>query len=216
MFAAIARRYDLANHLLSGGMDYFWRARTARLVQRWKPQRILDLATGSGDLMRDLRRACPDAFIVGADFCAPMLQQARAKGLTNLVVADALALPFADESFDVVTIAFGFRNMNPWLGALQEIRSKLTAGGKLLILDFSMPGGILKRPYRWYLHRILPKIADLCTGSRGAYEYLGDSIEKFPRNAEMRDLLQRGGLEAMESIALTCGVVTLYTAQRRA
>src|SRR5205814_7234277 len=106
MFARIARRYDLANHLLSAGLDYWWRHRAAEIVRQWNPRRVLDLATGSGDLALTIARKLPQAEITGADFCAEMLEVARAKGLTNTVVADALDLPFADATFDVATIAF--------------------------------------------------------------------------------------------------------------
>ena len=134
MFGAIARRYDLANHLLSGGLDFLWRRQAARLIRKWQPARILDLATGSGDLALTLRRAWPEALVVGADFCRPMLQVARRKGLKNLVVADALQLPFAEGEFDAVTVAFGLRNMASWPAALAEMRRVLRRGGHLLIL----------------------------------------------------------------------------------
>src|SRR4030095_1142324 len=111
MFAAIVGRYDLANHLLSGGLDFHWRQRAAATVQRWAPERILDLATGNGDLALKLKQACPASPVIGADFCLPMLARAKEKGTRNLVGADALQLPFADGSFDVVTVAFGLRNM---------------------------------------------------------------------------------------------------------
>lgn len=214
MFASIAGRYDLANHLLSGGMDYLWRRRASALVKSWKPKRILDLATGSGDLMHDLQIACPDSYVVGADFCTPMLAQARKKGLDKLVGADALALPFRSGAFDAVTIGFGFRNMNPWRGALAEIHRVLAPGGRLLILDFSLPRGVLRGPYRWYLHRVLPKIADACTGSRGAYEYLADSIEKFPRGGAMLDLLSTESFYERTAVPLTFGVVSIYTGRK--
>src|SRR5581483_10429629 len=118
----IAQRYDIANHLLSGGMDFLWRRRAARLIREWKPRKILDLATGSGDLAITLRATCPETLIVGADFCHPMLQVAQRKGVAHLVTADGLALPFADDTFEVVTVAFGLRNMASWIGALAEMR----------------------------------------------------------------------------------------------
>jgi len=215
MFATIARRYDFANHLLSGGMDHLWRRKAVGFVRSWNPSSILDLATGSGDLAIALRKACPEVVVIGADFCHPMLVQAQAKGLSQLVVADALAMPFPDAAFDVVTIAFGFRNMNPWSGALKEIFRVLKPGGHLLILDFSMPKPPLTGLYRWYLHRILPKIADWCTRQRGAYEYLAESIEKFPRGKAMLELLQ-AHVPFVETTALplTLGVVSIYTARK--
>jgi demethylmenaquinone methyltransferase/2-methoxy-6-polyprenyl-1,4-benzoquinol methylase len=147
MFSSIAKKYDLANHLLSGGMDFLWRARAARLVAGWRPQRILDLATGSGDLALVLKAACPQSMVVGADFCLPMLAEARRKGVEHLVTADGMRLPFADATFDVLTIAFGLRNMESWSGGLGEMGRVLRPGGHLLVLDFSVPApplGVLK------------------------------------------------------------------------
>src|SRR3954465_5670890 len=114
MFGRIARRYDLANHLLSGGADFLWRRRAARIVAGWQPRDILDLATGSGDLALAIQGRLTDARIVAADFSPDMLEVARKKGVANTVVADALQLPFENASFDVVTVAFGLRNMADW------------------------------------------------------------------------------------------------------
>jgi len=214
LFSAIASRYDLANHLLSGGLDYFWRRRAARLVRAWQPERILDLATGSGDLALTLRAACPAALVVGADFCHPMLQVAQRKGAAHLVVADGLALPFAGEAFDVVTVAFGLRNMASWPGALAEMHRVLRPGGHLLVLDFSVPPPPLVWIYRPYLHHVLPRLAALLTKERAAYDYLGDSIEKFPHGAAMCALLAEAGLEQATSEPLSGGIVALYTATK--
>jgi demethylmenaquinone methyltransferase/2-methoxy-6-polyprenyl-1,4-benzoquinol methylase len=215
LFSAIAGRYDLANHLLSGGLDFFWRRRAAQLVRSWRPQRILDLATGSGDLALTLRAACPGALIIGADFCHPMLRIAQRKGVAHLVTADGLALPFADETFDVVTVAFGLRNMASWPGALAEMRRVLKPGGHVLILDFSVPRPPLVWLYRPYLHHVLPRIAALLTKEKAAYEYLGDSIEKFPHGAAMCSLLAKSGMEDATWDPLSGGIVSLYTGERR-
>lgn len=214
LFSSIARRYDLANHLLSGGLDFFWRQRAARLVRSWRPTRILDLATGSGDLALTLRAACPEALIIGADFCHPMLRIAQRKKVPHLVNADGLALPFAEAVFDVVTVAFGLRNMASWPGALAEMRRVLKPGGRLLILDFSIPRAPMVWLYRPYLHHILPRIAALLTQEKAAYEYLGDSIEKFPHGAAMCGLLEESGLEDANCDPLHGGIVSLYTAAR--
>ncbi len=214
LFSSISGRYDLANHLLSGGLDFFWRWRAVRLVRAWKPGRILDLATGSGDLALALRAACPAALIVGADFCHPMLRVAQSKGVTHLVTADGLALPFADEIFDVVTVAFGLRNMASWLGALTEMRRVLRPGGHLVILDFSLPRPPLLWFYRPYLHHLLPRIAALVTQDKAAYDYLGDSIENFPQGPSMGALLREAGLDEAAWETLTGGIVSLYTAAR--
>ena len=214
MFSAIAPRYDLANHLLSGGLDFFWRKRAARIVKTWRPTRILDLATGSGDLALTIRAACPDAFLVGADFCHPMLLVAKRKGLDRLVTADGLRLPFADASFDALTIAFGLRNMESWSGGLAEMRRVLRSGGHVLILDFSIPSPPLRWLYRPYLHHALPRLAALVTREKAAYEYLGDSIEKFPSGDAMRALLRGTGFEEPTCEPLSGGIVSLYTARR--
>jgi len=212
LFSAIARRYDLANRLLSGGLDVLWRRRAAGIVRRWGPRRLLDLAAGSGDLALALRWACPDTLVVAADFCVPMLQEARRKGLTEVVAADALALPFEAGAFDVVTVAFGLRNMASYPAALREMRRVLGPDGRLLVLDFSVPPTPLRWIYRPYLHGILPVLAGLLTGERGAYEYLGRSIEQFPAGRAMCDLLEGAGFCDAHALPLTGGIVTLYTA----
>ena len=214
IFSAIAARYDLANHLLSGGLDCLWRARAVRMVQAWQPQSILDLATGSGDLALAMRKAMPEARIIGADFCLPMLQVAARKGLRPLVVADGTRLPFADGSLDAVTVAFGLRNMESWPGALREMARVLRPGGHLLVLDFSMPRPPFAAVYRFYLHRVLPLFAGLITGNRAGYEYLGESIESFPSGAAMCDLIQQNNLRDARVRPLAAGIVSIYTAQR--
>jgi demethylmenaquinone methyltransferase/2-methoxy-6-polyprenyl-1,4-benzoquinol methylase len=216
LFGAIATRYDLANHLLSGGLDLLWRRRAARIVRRWAPRTLLDLATGSGDLALAIARACPDATVTGVDFCEPMLERARAKGLRNTVVADAMALPFASGTFDVVTVAFGLRNMAAWDGALREMARVLRVGGHLLVLDFSVPPPPLRYAYRFYLHHCLPRIAAVLTGKKAAYEYLGASIEAFPHGRRMQDLIEANGFAFATWEPLTGGIVALYTGVRRA
>lgn len=216
IFSSIAGRYDLANHLLSGGFDFLWRARATRLVCGWSPTAVLDIATGSGDLAIALRRALPEARIVGADFCLPMLQVAARKGLHPLVVADAMKLPFAGASFDVVTVAFGLRNMESWPDALREMSRVLRPGGHLLILDFSMPSPPFAWLYRFYLHRVLPRAAGLLTGHRAGYEYLGESIESFPSGPAMCELIAGNNFTAPRCLPLAAGIVSIYTAERPA
>ena len=215
LFSSIATRYDLANHLLSGGMDFWWRRRAALAVQSWRPARILDLATGSGDLALALEKHCPRSEITAADFCRPMLLQAREKWVQRLVVADGMQLPFADGTFDALTIAFGLRNMESWPGALREMSRVLKKDGHVLILDFSIPEkSRLAEIYRYYLHRILPRIAGMVTREKSAYDYLADSIEKFPRGDEMLALMNANGFCEAACEPLTCGVVSMYTSRR--
>ena len=190
LFASIAGRYQMVNHLLSGGLDWYWRAVAVRLMRPWKPCLVLDLATGSGDLASAIRRSFAGCRVVGADFCRPMLEVARHQGLPELVEADGLCLPFPNFAFDTVTVAFGLRNMASWEGGLKEMARVLKPGGRILILDFSLPTLPVIRPlYRFYLHRILPIVAGIATGRTDAYEYLGGSIEQFPSGKEMTSLM---------------------------
>ena len=214
MFGRIARRYDLANHLLSGGADFWWRRRAAKTVQAWRPRRVLDLATGSGDLALALQGRLPEATITGADFSPEMLAVAKRKGVRETVLADALRLPFGDESFDCVTVAFGLRNMADWSLALREMRRVLRSSGHLLILDFSLPAGSLRPFYRFYLHRCLPRMASLVTCQKEAYDYLGGSIEKFPSRDKMIQLIEENGFASGAAHSLTGGIATIYTAEK--
>ncbi len=215
LFSDIAGRYQIVNHLLSGGLDFYWRAVAVSLIRSWKPATVLDVATGSGDLAMAIRKARPQARVVGADFCAPMLDVARKNGLPELVVADGMCLPFADQDFDVVTAAFGLRNMASWEKGLSEMARVLKPGGHLLILDFSLPTLPLMRPlYRFYLHNILPHIAGLATGRKDAYEYLGVSIEQFPSGNTMTSLINSCGFRNAKAYPLTLGTVSIYTATR--
>jgi demethylmenaquinone methyltransferase/2-methoxy-6-polyprenyl-1,4-benzoquinol methylase len=213
-FAAIATRYDLANHLLSGGCDFIWRKLAAKQIRSWNPRRILDIATGSGDLAIALQRACPEALVVGADFCRPMLLEARRKKQSDLIESDALQLPFRTGSFDAVTIAFGLRNMESWRDVLAECARVLKPGGHLLVLDFSIPTGITRGLYRAYLHHVLPRVAALVTREKTAYTYLADSIEAFPQGEAMLEIFRSSGFTRPHHRPIHTGIVTLYTAER--
>lgn len=193
-------------------MDVLWRRRAAELVQGWKPQRILDLATGSGDVALTLRAACPEATLVGADFCVPMLREAQRKAFRTVIAADGMRLPCPDGTFDVVTVAFGLRNMADYGGALREMRRVLRPGGHLLVLDFSIPPAPFRWIYRPYLHYALPRIAGWLTGERSAYQYLGESIEQFPAGNTMTALMRASGFATAEAEPLTGGIVSIYTA----
>jgi|SRR5262249_21516492 len=215
MFGAIARRYDLANHLLSCGCDFLWRKRAAQIVAGWGPNAIVDLAAGTGDLTLALEKVLPNSEIIGADFSEEMLAVAKRKGVRRAIAADALALPFADRSFDCLTIAFGLRNIKDWSAALREMARVLTANGHLLIMEFSLPSkSILRLVYRFYLHRILPTFGAFLTRKKNAYDYLGDSIEKFPGGAELLRLIEVNGFREANAEPLTAGIVTIYTATK--
>jgi demethylmenaquinone methyltransferase/2-methoxy-6-polyprenyl-1,4-benzoquinol methylase len=216
MFGAIAARYDLANHLLSCGIDFYWRKCAARIVASWEPKTILDVATGTGDLAIALQKAVPDAELTAVDFLPEMIELARRKGVQRAMVADAMNLPFPDGSFDCATIAFGLRNLPDWTGGVRELSRILNSSGHVLVLEFSIPTlPVLRVPYRFYLHRWLPIVGALLTGHRGAYDYLGDSIEEFPSGQNMISLLQTNGFKNAKARPLTGGIVTLYIADRK-
>ena len=215
MFGAIARRYDLANHMLSCGTDFYWRKCAANIVAGWRPGKIVDLATGTGDLALALQKTLPNAKVTGVDFLSEMLELAQRKGVRQTILADAMQLPFSDDSFDCVTIAFGLRNMENWGGALAEMSRVLGRDGHLLVLEFSLPTrSIVRAIYRLYLHRCLPLLGSLLTRKKSAYDYLGDSIEEFPSGHAMIDLIEASGFRHATLQPLSYGVATIYTAQR--
>jgi len=215
MFGSIAARYDLANHVLSCGIDFYWRARAAEIVASWHPDTVADLATGTGDLALAVQKKLPRAELTGIDFLPEMLELARRKGVRRVVMADAMNLPFADESFDCVTIAFGLRNMENYSAALAEMRRVLNGTGHLLVLEFSLPTrSILRAAYRFYLHCCLPLLGSFLTQKKSAYDYLGDSIEEFPNGNAMCDLMRETGYVSPSFEPLTGGIVTIYTAAK--
>lgn len=214
MFGSIASRYDLANHVLSCGFDFYWRKRAAVMVADWKPRQILDLATGTGDLALVLQKRFPDAEVVGADFSEEMLEVAKSKGVRRTMLADARHLPFNDAAFEVVTIAFGLRNLPDWGEGLREIHRILRPGGHVLILDFSLPhAAIIRAAYRFYLHHCMPLLGSALTKQKGAYDYLGESIENFPSGKAMTRLVEENGFARAAQEPLTAGIVTIYTGE---
>jgi demethylmenaquinone methyltransferase / 2-methoxy-6-polyprenyl-1,4-benzoquinol methylase len=224
MFARIARRYDLANHLLSGGLDFGWRRRLVEAVGRQAPAEVLDLATGSGDVAFALSQGLTAVTrIVGMDFCQPMLDQANAKKAALPVAAqaaltflpgDGLALPLPDASFDAVTISFGLRNMADRHRSLCEMHRVLRPGGRLFVLEFSQPQAWFRPLYYFYLRRLLPLIAGAVTGNRAAYVYLNETIEQFPGREALAAEITAAGFSRVTAKALTFGTVALHEAAR--
>lgn len=222
MFGRIAQRYDMANRLLSGGVDVSWRRNLVRAVCERQPRDILDLATGSGDVAFSLcRNLGGNVRIIGADFCQPMLDQAIAKkaasdGLyTNVSfqIGDALALPFPAASFDAVTIAFGLRNLANRAAGLREMHRVLRPTGTLYVLEFSQPYRWFRPLYYFYLRRILPVVAGKVTGDRAAYEYLNATIGEFPDRRALAAEIGAAGFAEVDVRPLTFGIVALHTAR---
>ena len=219
MFAGIAKRYDFLNHLLSGNVDKRWRRIVARRVREKltsSNSRILDVACGTGDLSLTLFENT-GARVVGTDFCRPMLEIAAGKTSDRipLIEGDALDLPFRDGSFEVVTIAFGLRNLASVEGGLAELRRVLKPGGWVAVLEFSRPANAMMRPlFGLYFTRVLPLMGGLVSGSRMAYSYLPASVQKFPDQKQLSLLMQRAGFEQVHFENLTGGIAALHMGKR--
>ena len=227
MFTSIAPRYDLLNHVLSFNVDRLWWRRTARTFAdalSAPDARVLDLCCGTGDMTFALRKQAgtSDGEIVGADFSHAMLQRARHKSLDRSnetkaprwIEADALHLPFPDEYFNLVTSAFGFRNLADYDAGMREIVRVLRPGGECGILDFSEPEGILRNLYRIYFKQILPRIGTLISGVRGPYAYLPASVERFPLPQEMLDRMRAAGFSEASWTPYTFGIAGLYRGKK--
>jgi demethylmenaquinone methyltransferase/2-methoxy-6-polyprenyl-1,4-benzoquinol methylase len=217
MFAAIAGRYDLLNHLLSGGMDFYWWRRMAREAGATRGRRFLDVAAGTGDSSIALARQ--GAEVISTDFTQAMLRlgpaKFRQKGLANLVwassAADAQRLPFQAASFDGITICYGIRNVEDRPKAYAEFLRTLKPGGRLVILEFSRPPSLLfRRIYDWYSLRVLPRIGAWISGDRSAYAYLPESIRGFPEQAALAGELESAGFQEVRWTNLTGGIVALH------
>jgi demethylmenaquinone methyltransferase / 2-methoxy-6-polyprenyl-1,4-benzoquinol methylase len=218
MFTSIAPRYDLLNHLLSFNVDRMWWRKTARrfaTVLSRPEANVLDLCCGTGDMTFALLRQAGKASgrILGTDFSHAMLQRAGAKSAgTSLrwVEADALRLPFPGEQFDLVTTAFGFRNLADYDAGLREIVRVLRPGGECGILDFGEPRGMVGKCYRIYFKRVLPVIGTMISGVRGPYAYLPASVERFPEPAEMLERMRAAGFCEVSWTPYALGIAGLY------
>jgi demethylmenaquinone methyltransferase/2-methoxy-6-polyprenyl-1,4-benzoquinol methylase len=217
MFSGIAGRYDLLNHVLSLNIDKRWRKRLRRKIEPvlLSPiAQILDVACGTGDVAIELNRNSA-ATVIGTDFCRPMLTIAKQKsgGGIDYIEGDAMALGFADDRFDALTIAFGLRNVANKRTALREFYRVLRPGGTLAILEFSkpkVPG--LSAMFDLYFSKILPRIGGAVSGSRSAYEYLPDSVGKFPDQKGLAALIEECGFADVEFENLTGGIAAIHTA----
>jgi demethylmenaquinone methyltransferase/2-methoxy-6-polyprenyl-1,4-benzoquinol methylase len=220
MFTAIAPRYDLLNHILSANVDRLWWRRTARtfsgILSRPGAQ-VLDLCCGTGDMAFALRRQGPRSRITGADFSHAMLVLASGKSASRpmrWIEADALRLPFPDQSFDLITSAFGFRNLADYDASLREIRRVLRPGGECGILEFNEPRGLLGQLYRVYFKAILPRIGRLISGNKGAYSYLPASVARFPAPSDLLERMQAAGFREVSWTPYTFGIAGLFRGMR--
>ena len=223
MFDRISPKYDRLNHLLSFNIDKIWRRKTAKIVSKSQPKTILDLATGTADLAIALAKHNPQAHIVGTDISEKMLEIGQTKiakqGLEKQIElqrGDAAALPFGDNTFDAVTVAFGVRNFENMKQGLSEIHRVLKPNGKAFILEFSMPGKFpIKQAYQLYFKHILPKIGKWVSKDENAYSYLPESVERFPKPTDFLRVLSDNGFHEGTEQQLCFGIATLYSTSER-
>ncbi|MBX3440796.1 MAG: bifunctional demethylmenaquinone methyltransferase/2-methoxy-6-polyprenyl-1,4-benzoquinol methylase UbiE [Planctomyces sp.] len=225
MFGGIARRYDLLNHTLSGGVDAWWRRQTVRLVPPEGDAPILDVCTGTGDLAFAYARAGGNRVpVIGTDFTVEMLELANSKrdravqggrlkgGLVEFQEADTLRLPFADDRFQIVSVAFGLRNVADTGAGLREMTRVCRPGGRVAVLEFSKPRNrAFNALYQRYFRTVLPRIGQWVSGSReAAYDYLPQSVAEFPCGETLASLMEENGLEQVRRRPMTFGIATLY------
>jgi demethylmenaquinone methyltransferase/2-methoxy-6-polyprenyl-1,4-benzoquinol methylase len=218
LFDGIAPVYDRVNTVVSAGTDRFWRARVRKALPPGDALRVLDVATGTGEIAFELLRSPRVAEVVGVDPAAQMLAMAERKAKTvsrgtdvRFQQMDAVALAFDDASFDVVTVAFGVRNMTDPIAALRELRRVLRPGGRLLVLEFSLPGSSLVRgPFLVYFRHVLPLVGGWISGKEDAYRYLNRSVEGFPYGEDFAEILRNVGLRDVTFAPLSLGIATLY------
>jgi demethylmenaquinone methyltransferase/2-methoxy-6-polyprenyl-1,4-benzoquinol methylase len=214
MFDGISRRYDLLNHILSGYTDVRWRNRVVRLSLTPQVKTILDVSTGTGDMAIAYRNARKSIPVYGVDISMEMLKRARRKdpGL-RLINGSGLSLPFRDNTFDLVSCAFGIRNIYPREAGIKEFYRVLKPNGTVMILEFSMPAGIFGKAYRFYFDRILPRLGNLISGTR-AYTYLTTSVETFPEVGHFIQMLSSAGFKEVKTTRLTHGIAIIYTGKK--
>ena len=227
MFDRIAPAYDRLNHLLSLGIDRSWRRRTVKMLAAVRPRRVIDVATGTGDLALAIARRISGVRIEGVDLSPQMIEIARAKtaaaetqgripaDTVSYSVADVEALPFPDDSFDAATVAFGVRNFADIPAGLARIRQVLRPDGTLFILEFDTPHGKIFGPlYRFYFHRVLPAVGGWISKDRKAYRYLPRSVDEFPAPERLREIMSGAGFRECRSRALFGGVAYIHTGKK--
>ena len=223
MFDNIAPTYDRLNHIMSLNIDRIWRRRVMRIIRRAKPQRIMDVATGTGDLAIEMARKVNEAHILGVDLSEEMLSEARKK-IKRLELEKRITIEKGDaenltmvasESVDAATVAFGVRNFENIERGLSEIYRTLRPGGKLVVLEFSMPKNRLVRwVYRQYAHRLLPRIGGMISKDKQAYTYLPDSVEEFPAPERFAEILKGVGFKSVKLSSQSFGIAYIYDATK--
>ena len=220
VFDSVASKYDLMNDAMSGGLHRIWKRFAVDQLQLRKGERVLDLASGTGDLIRLMQPLVgATGLVLHTDINAAMLLEGRSALLDSGVVTpstqcNAEALPFADKSFDAVTIAFGLRNVTHKDRALSEMHRVLKPGGRALVLEFSRPNALLKGPYDWYSFNILPKLGAKIAGDASSYQYLAESIRMHPPQAELKAMFETAGFQRAEYFNLTGGIVAVHRGYR--
>ena len=218
MFSSIAPRYDLLNRLLSLGFDRCWRRFAVNQLPKSENAKFLDVATGTCDVALEIVKRYPDAKVVGVDFSEGMLELGREKvkkaGLQDRIevrFADVTSLPFEDNTFDASIIAFGIRNVQDYRKGIEELGRVLKSGGKVVILEFtSIQNRFFRRPYRFYITKILPLIGEIISGKKGAYKYLPSSMLDFPGPEEFKKTIEEAGLQDVKYYKLTFGITAVH------
>ncbi len=217
MFGSIAGRYDFVNTVLSFGIHHRWRSKAVKLCGAKKGDHVLDCATGTGDFAIAFKKVVgPEGHVTGTDFSQPMIEpapgKARKKGLEiHFEVADAMNLPYEEDRFDIASIAFGIRNVDDPLVCLKELGRVVKPGGKVVVLEFGQPYGIMKAPFRIYSKYVMPTVGGILSGNRDAYEYLPETSAKFPAAEKFTDLMQEAGCYKTQTYhTLQSGVAYIY------
>ena len=218
LFNDIAKSYDFFNHFFSFGVDFYWRSRLVKKINPSKTDVVLDVATGTGDVAFKLSPKSKS--ITGIDIASNMIKLANIKRIkknaknTNFLVGDAENLPFSDNSFDLVTISYGYRNISNQIKALKEFNRILKPKGKLYILEFSEPTNFIVSPfYKFYSYKVMPFVASIFT-KKYAYDYLPESIDMFPKRKSIKKSIQDNGFKNVQIIDMTFGISTIFVAQK--
>ena len=217
MFADIAGDYDRVNSILSFGVHHYWRNETVLQSGAGPGDRVLDCATGTGDLAIAFKKAVgQDGYVLGTDFCKEMVELAPAKAeelnmAVDFEVADAMNLPYDEDQFDVASIAFGIRNVDDPVQALREMARVVRPGGRVVVLEFGQPDGLIGIPYRFYSRTVMPAVGGFITGNREAYTYLPETSAAFPAGDAFLALMEQGDVfETTRAVRLTGGIAYIY------